>query len=455
MSELKNLMISVSGVRGIVGDGLTPEVALQFALAYGTHFGPGRIVVGRDSRVTGDLIKYAVWSGLMATGCDVVDVGLTTTPTTALATERAENHGGIIITASHNPREWNALKLLAPDGLFLSPEAGARILERVKQQDFRYAAWDRIGRVIPYSSAPAEHLAAITALPLLDIEKIRKRRFKVVVDPCNGAGGTILPDLFELLGAEVIWINREPHGRFPRSPEPLAANLGELSAAVVAHGADLGVAVDPDVDRLALVSEQGQPLGEEYTLALATELVLTHTPGAVVVNASTSRAIEEIAARHGSKVHYTPVGEIHVATRAREIKAIMAGEGNGGVIYPGLRLGRDAVVGTALVLQLLVERGQPVSVVQAGLPQYVMVKDKITLPFGADARGMVDRLLRQQVGGNVDLTDGLKFLYDRAWVHIRASNTEPIIRVIAEAPTAAEAEERVQALKAEFVKLQD
>lgn len=453
MAELKNLMISVSGVRGIVGDGLTPDVALRFAQAYGSHFGPGRIVVGRDSRVTGDLIKYAVWSGLMAVGCDVVDIGMTTTPTTAMATEKHENKGGIIITASHNPREWNALKLLAPDGLFLSPEEGAHILERVQQDRYSFAAWDKTGKVIRDDDAADYHIACVKKLALIDVAAIRNRHFKIVADPCNGAGGTILPEFLQELGCEVIYLNLEPHGRFPRSPEPLPANLKDLSAAVVKHGADLGIAVDPDVDRLALVSENGVPLGEEYTLAMATDFVLSHTPGDVAVNASTSLVINDIAHKYGVQVHRTPVGEIHVATKARETGALMAGEGNGGVIYPPLHLGRDAIVGIALILQYLVEKSKPISQVHADLPQYVMVKDKITLPFGVDARAMVARLTEAHRSENIDVTDGLKFLFEKAWVHIRASNTEPIVRVIAEAPSEEEAQNRVAALKAEFARL--
>ncbi len=453
MPELKNLMISVSGVRGIVGEGLTPEVALHFAQAYGSQYGPGRIVVGRDSRVTGELIKYAVWAGLLATGCDVVDLGMTTTPTTAMATEGGDNAGGIIITASHNPREWNALKLLASDGLFLSPEEGARVLARVRQQEFTLVPWDRVGKVISLPTAAAEHLDAIERLALIDPAGIRRRRFKVVVDPCNGAGGTILPQLLERLGCEASFLNLEPNGRFPRSPEPVAANLGELCAAVKNQGADLGIAVDPDVDRLALVSEQGVALGEEYTLALVTDFVLSHTPGEVVINASTSLATEEAALRHGSRVHRTPVGEIHVALQARAVQAVIAGEGNGGVIYPALHLGRDALVGITLILQMLAERNEPLSQLQARLPQYVMVKERIDLPFDADARSLVNRLAAQHAGDRIDRTDGLRFLYDHAWVHIRASNTEPIIRVMAEARSEAEARERVHTLKKEFAAL--
>lgn len=450
MSELKNLMISVSGVRGIVGEGLTPEVALRFAQAYGNNFGPGKIVVGRDSRVTGEMVKYAVWAGLTSVGCDVVDIGIAPTPTVEMATERPEHAGGIIITASHNSKEWNALKLLAPDGLFLDAEQGAAVLERVNSAEFNFAAWDKVGKISSCTLAIEKHIEAIKNLKILDLPAIRERRFKVVADCCNGAGGTILPQLFDMLGCKAEFLNLEPHGRFPRNPEPVPANLGALCQAIRNYSADLGIAVDPDVDRLALVSELGVPLGEEFTLAMATDLVLAKSPGDVVVNASTSRVNDDLAAQYGCKVIRTKVGEIHVAKKAREIHAAMAGEGNGGVIYPGLHFGRDAIVGIALILQSLVEKAAPISAVFAGFPHYTIFKDKIELPFDADAHSLVARLSAAHQGDRIDLTDGVKFLYDRSWVHIRASNTEPIIRVIAEAMDASEAQELAQTFKKEI-----
>jgi len=452
VSGLKNLMISVSGVRGIVGDGLTPEVALKFAQAYGSEYGPGKIVVGRDSRVTGEMIKHAVFSGLMSVGCDVVDIGIAPTPTTELVTERDEHGGGIIITASHNPKEWNALKLLAPDGLFLTADQGERVLRRVRENDYYFAAWNAMGQVSQYTNAIQDHIAAILSLQLVNVDQIRSRKFKVVVDPCNGAGGTILPQLLQALGCQAIFINHEPNGLFPRSPEPIPANLKQLGEAVVEHRADLGIAVDPDVDRLALVSEKGMPLGEEYTLALATQFVLSKSPGPIVVNASTTRAIDDIAEKYGAKVFRTKVGEIHVASKAREVGAAIAGEGNGGVIYPELHLGRDAPVGIALILQLLSEYNGSISQLHASLPQYVMVKEKVTLPFDVDAKGLVNRLIEKHESDTIDTIDGLKILYERSWVHIRASNTEPIIRVIAEAPTEQEAKSLVERFKMEISK---
>ena len=450
MAELKNLMISVSGVRGIIGDGLTPDVALQFAQAYGSEFGPGKVVVGRDSRVTGEMIKNAVWAGLMAVGCDVVDIGIASTPTTELITEKDEHCGGIIITASHNPKEWNALKLLAPDGLFLNVEQGDRVLQRVHGEKFNFSAWDKLGRIQSYSTATREHIDAILKLKIIDVDRIRQKRYKIVVDCINGAGGTILPALLSELGCEAIFLNQEPNGLFPRNPEPTPANLAALCQAVKAHHADLGFAVDPDVDRLAIVSEQGVPLSEEYTLALVAQFVLSRTPGDVVVNASTSQVIDDIAKKFGSKVIRTKVGEIHVASRAREIRAVLAGEGNGGIIYPGLHLGRDALVGIALILQALAESDATISQLHAALPHYTMIKEKVAVPFDADAREIVNKLTNAYSSEKVDTIDGLKIHFDDSWVHIRASNTEPIIRIIAEAPTPEKTKNLVDRFKKEI-----
>lgn len=440
MSTLKNLMISVSGVRGIVGEGLTPDVAMKFAQAYGSEF-PGAIVVGRDSRVTGSMLKHAVWAGLMSVGCDVIDIDIASTPTTELATEAPDCAGGIIITASHNPKQWNALKLLDAAGLFLRQEQGDKIVSRVQNSEFSFASWDKMGRVIQRANAGKRHIEAILDLPLIDAELIRSQKFKIVADCVNGAGGAILPQLFDALGCRVVFLNQEPNGMFPRNPEPAPQNLGELKKAVVDHTADLGVAVDPDVDRLALVSEQGRPLGEEYTLALTTKFVLSKTPGDVVVNASTTRAIDDVAREAGGRVHRTKVGEINVAVKAKQIGAVMAGEGNGGVMYPALHIGRDAPVGIALMLQYMAESGEKISTLHAEIPQYSMIKDKIELGFGVDARSMVATLTEKHSGDSINTLDGLKILYADSWVHIRASNTEPIIRIIAEAPTQQQAQD--------------
>ncbi|MDZ7314638.1 MAG: phosphoglucosamine mutase [candidate division KSB1 bacterium] len=452
MTQLKNLMVSVSGIRGIVGDGLTPEAALQLAQAYGSEFGPGKIVLARDSRVTGPMLKHAVIAGLMAVGCDVVDLDLAATPTAELITERPEHAGGIIITASHNPKEWNALKLLAPDGLFLRPDQGQKVIDRVYKSNFSFVPWNRIGRYYTYNDAAGEHVSRILELPIIDAERIRGKKFKVVVDCCNGAGEAVLPKLFEAFGCSVTWLNREANGLFPRNPEPVPENLTELSEAVRRSRADFGLAVDPDVDRLALVDEKGIPLGEEYTLVLAVRFVLSKTPGDVVVNASTTRAIDDVAAPYG-RVHRTPVGEIHVAVKAQQIGAVMAGEGNGGVMYPELHIGRDAPMGIALILQYLAESGKRLSELKAEVPHYVMIKDKIELGFGVDAKAVVERLKEQLANENLNTIDGLKVIYQDSWVHIRASNTEPIIRIIAEAPTQEKTVELIEHYKAAVVQL--
>ncbi len=449
MKELKNLMISVSGVRGVVGDGLTPDVAMRFAQAYGSEFGPGKIVVGRDSRTTGDMVKYAVWAGLMSVGCDVVDLGICTTPSTELVTELPEHAGGIIITASHNPKEWNALKLLAPSGLFLTAAEGEKMLQRVQNNNYTFAPWNKMGKIIAFENAIAGHIDRILKLKLIDAQKIKNQKFKIVTDCCNGAGGVILPQLFQALGCKVVFLNLEPNGLFPRSPEPIPENLGDLCRAVKEHHADLGIAVDPDVDRLALVSDTGVPLGEEFTLACVTRFILSKTPGDVVINASTTRVIDDLAAAAGVRVHRTRVGEINVAVKALEINAAIAGEGNGGVMYPEIHIGRDAPVGIALVLQYLAEANIKISELAAQFPHYTMIKDKIALPFGANAAGVVEQLKNAHVNDQLDLIDGVKILYDKAWVHIRASNTEPIIRIIAEAPTQQQTQQLVEQFKQE------
>lgn len=453
MEQFKNLMVSVSGVRGIVGEGLTPNVAMLFAQAYGSQF-PGKVVVGRDSRVTGPMLKHAVWAGLMSVGCDVVDVDITTTPTTELIADRPEHSGGIILTASHNPKQWNALKLLGPDGMFLNQELGDIIVDRIRTENFAIVPWDKIGTLEKYNNAAEYHIDLLLDLPLINEAGIRAKKFKIVVDCCNGAGGVILPQLFEALGCDAIFLNKEPTGLFPREPEPVPKNLNELISAVKAHNADIGCAVDPDVDRLALVSEKGRPLGEEYTLALATQFVLSHTPGDVVVNASTTRAIDDIVKQSGGRVHRTPVGEIHVASRAKEIDAVIAGEGNGGVIYPEFHAGRDALVGIAFMLQLMTETGKPLSELHKNAPQYTMVKDKIQLSFDADAKSIVGEFADSHSDENVNTIDGVKLLFRDSWVHVRASNTEPIIRIIAEAPTKQQAREMVDDYKKEIKRLE-
>ncbi len=446
---MSSLMVSVSGVRGIVGEGLTPEIAMNFAQAFGVYADGGKIVVGRDSRVTGALIYKAVTAGLLSVGCDIIEIGICPTPTAQLAVESFKAAGGIMITASHNPIMWNGLKLLGPDGLFLDAEQGEKVLALSRKQDLPFAAWDKIGVEVHYSHAVEEHLQAIVALDYLDIDKINQRRFKVVADCVCGAGAVMVPLLLRKFGCEMVALNAEPSGLFPHNPEPVPENLTELCDEVKRVDADLGLAVDPDSDRLALVSEKGEALGEERTLALAVKYILSRKSGPVAINASTSKATEDVALAAGSKVYRTKVGEINVAKKMREIDAVVGGEGNGGVILPDIHLGRDAPVGIALTLQHLAEFGGTLSELNASLPQYVITKDKVQLG-DIDSEAALQKLREDYAHEELDFTDGVKILRENSWAHIRASNTEPIIRVIAEAPTGAEAEQFCSEIKTRF-----
>lgn len=434
-------MISVSGVRGRVGEALTPEVVARFAAGFGA-WAAGRaqarsIVVGRDSRVSGPMFHRAVLSALQSVGCDVIDVGLTTTPTCQLAVEHHHAAGGLMISASHNPVEWNALKFIGPSGAFLEAHEGAE-MRRLVDGSIPRASWDRLGAVTEDRSAIERHIEQVLALPFVDVAGIRQRRFKVALDCVRGAGGRIIPPLLERLGCQVTAIHLESDGRFPRSPEPVAENLQELERLVLQSGADVGMAVDPDVDRLALVSEKGKAIGEDYTLALAASVVLRHRQGPVVANLSTSLILDDVAKEAGSRVIRAPVGEVNVAVRMREERAPVGGEGNGGVILPELHLGRDAPVGIALILQLLLDDDKPLSAIVDRYPRYSIVKDKMDRPDVA-LEQVYDALRREFADAAVDMQDGLRLSWPDRWVHVRPSGTEPIVRVIAEARTEDEA----------------
>ena len=430
----KPVMISVSGIRGIVGEGLSPELIMQFAAAAGSFYGKGRVMVGRDSRVTGEMVKHAVFSSLMAVGCDPVDLGICATPTVEMAVQHSDAVGGIIITASHNPCEWNALKLLGPDGMFLDAAQGALIKAMVDSGDFRYVMWDQVGHTEIYENATQDHIDHLLKLSWLNLKAIREKKFKVAIDCVNGAGGVILPRLLQSLGCEVAGIHVDPHGRFAHTPEPVPENLGDLRALVKESGADIGLAVDPDVDRLALVSEKGLPLGEEYTLAIATRLALSKSKGPVAVNMSTSRVIDDIAKSFDVPVERTKVGEIHVARKMQEIHAAVGGEGNGGVLLPELHLGRDALLATVMILQSLVEFGGTTSELWSTFPMYTMTKSKVNIG-SSDPDQIVEALSKAHSDKTQNHLDGLKIEWEDRWVHVRKSNTEPIIRIISEAPT--------------------
>jgi phosphomannomutase len=439
------LMVSVSGVRGKVGEGLTPEVVAHFAAAFGawaSSQGKSRtVVVGRDSRVSGPMFQRVVLSALQSVGVTVIDIGLTTTPSCQLAVEYHHAAGGLMISASHNPIEWNALKMIGSTGLFLDAEQGAAMRALMEVGPPR-ASWDKLGAIEIDDLAIARHIDRVLALPFIDVEKIRRRRFKVALDTCRGAGATVMPQLLDRLGCVVTAINLEPDGRFPHPPEPIPENLRDLERLVLSAKADIGLAVDPDVDRLALVSEEGRAIGEDYTLALAAKLVLRHRKGPVVINLSTSRVVDDVAKAAGAPLIRAPVGEVNVATRMRTERAAIGGEGNGGVILAELHLGRDAPLGAAIILQLLVEEGRQLSAIVRDHPSYVIVKDKLDRP-DASLDTVYDALLRAFPGAEADTQDGLRLAWPDRWVHVRPSGTEPIVRVIAEAPTAADARELV------------
>jgi phosphomannomutase len=437
----EGLMVSVSGVRGRVGDALTPEIVSRFAAGFGAWAARGgksrEVVVGRDSRVSGPMFQRAVIAALQGVGCTVVDIDLTTTPTCQLTVEERHAAGGLMISASHNPIEWNALKMIGPSGLFLSADEGAE-MRAAMEAGVRGVTWDRLGDVVQDPGAVERHIARVLALPFLDVEGIRRRAFHVALDCCHGAGSIIMPGLLERLGCRVTSIGTTPDGRFPRPPEPVPENLGDLERLVGSSGADVGMAVDPDVDRLALVAENGRAIGEDWTLALAAHVVLRYREGNVVTNLSTSRVLDDVAERAGRRVIRAPVGEVNVATRMRTEGAAIGGEGNGGVILTEMHLGRDAPVGAALVLQLLLESGASLSSIVGSFPRYSIVKDKLDRPNVAlDA---VYAGLREAFpDAEADTQDGLRLTWPDRWVHVRPSGTEPIVRVIAEAPSEVEA----------------
>jgi phosphomannomutase len=385
------------------------------------------------------MLGYAAIAGLLAAGCEAVDLGICPTPTVELAIIEERASGGMVITASHNPVEWNGLKLIGEDGVFLDAEKGQQVVKLYHEGLTGCADWQRVGRVSSLMMAIEQHIQRILTLTLIDAERIRARRFRVVVDCVNGAGGVIVPDLLRRLGCDVITLNGEPAGRFAHPPEPLPEHLGDLCRVVREVHADVGFAVDPDADRLAIVSEQGEAIGEEFTVTLATKFVLGKRPGPVVVNLSTTRMIDDVAAVVGVPVERTPVGEVYVAHRMQEIGASAGGEGNGGVMLPDLHLGRDAPLGIALVLSYLAETGVTVSDLARSVPNYTMIKWRIDLA-GLDSRKAIEQVTGAYKDEMIDLRDGVKIVRERSWIHIRPSNTEPIMRIFAEAETREEAE---------------
>jgi phosphomannomutase len=453
---LMTLINSISGIRGtiggVAGTNLTPIDAVRFASAYGAwllsqHSDPS-VVVGRDARISGPMLQNLVQETLVGLGIDIVDVGLSTTPTVEMEVVRQKAQGGIILTASHNPKAWNALKLLNASGEFLDADAGNTITQMSQQLDqIKFADVEALGVISKENNALEFHVDAVLSLPLVQTENIRSNSFKVVVDAVNSSGGIAVPKLLEALGAETIPIHCEPTGDFQHNPEPLAQHLTDLSEAVVQHQADFGIAVDPDVDRLVFVDENGVLFGEEYTLVACADYVLSKKAGNTVSNLSSTRALAEVTENHGGSYQASAVGEAHVVAAMKKTNAIIGGEGNGGVIYPELHYGRDALVGVALFMSLLSEKKSKVSSLRKSYPNWMMRKDKLPLDSSKNVDDLLNAMAKHFSNERVTTIDGVKVDFDHGWVHLRKSNTEPIIRIYAEAKSEAELDTLVGEVK--------
>ena len=435
------LIKSISGIRGTIGgkpgDTLSPLDVVKFTSAFGSWLiektGQRKVVIGRDGRISGSMVSSLVSNTLIALGIDVIDLGLSTTPTVEVAVTREKAAGGIIITASHNPREWNALKLLNADGEFISGEDGADVLARADAAQFNYATVEKLGKYREDDSYLQKHIEAILNLDLVDVSAIRKKKLKIVVDAVNSTGAIFIPELLKALGVkDVIVLNGEVDGKFAHNPEPLPQNLSQLSMEVNKSGAHLGIAVDPDVDRLVLVCEDGSMFGEEYTLVAVADYVLGKRKGNTVSNMSSSRALKDVTLKHGGEYFPSAVGEVNVVKKMKEVNAVIGGEGNGGIILPDLHYGRDALVGVALFLTHLCTSEKSAKQLRGSYPDYFIIKNKMELEQGLDLNSIFDKIRKKYKSQPVNTEDGLRIEFDNDWVHLRSSNTEPIIRIIAE-----------------------
>ncbi|TDX12728.1 phosphoglucosamine mutase [Flavobacterium sp. S87F.05.LMB.W.Kidney.N] len=439
------LIKSISGIRGTiggkVGDNLTPVDAVKFASAYGTFLKNNiskdklTVVIGRDARISGPMIHNLVVNTLIGLGINVIDLGLSTTPTVEVAVPLEKADGGIILTASHNPKQWNALKLLNAKGEFLSGADGAKILEIAEAEAFDFSDVDSLGEIIPNDAYMDIHIDEVLNLPLVDIEAVKEAKFKVVVDGVNSSGGIIIPKLLKQMGVEVVELYCEPNGHFPHNPEPLKEHLTDISELVVKENANLGIVVDPDVDRLAFISEDGEMFGEEYTLVACADYVLSKTPGNTVSNMSSSRALRDVTANHNGSYEASAVGEVNVVELMKKNNAVIGGEGNGGIIYPELHYGRDSLVGVALFLTHLANKKMSVSALRASYPEYYMSKNKIELTPQIDVDAILTQMTQKYKNEDISTIDGVKIDFATEWVHLRKSNTEPIIRIYTEAPS--------------------
>ena len=436
-----SLIKSISGIRGTIGGfpgaNLTPEDIMKFTAAFGTWViettGNRKVVIGRDARVSGTMVNNIVCGTLMSIGIDIVDLGISTTPTVELAVHAERAGGGIILTASHNPKQWNALKLLNSSGEFISAKAGEEVLRIAETKVIEYEDVNSLGTYSQDSSYIDQHIEKILKLKLVDVEAIKAQKFKIVVDAVNSSGGIAIPKLLKALGVDdIIELYCEPTGQFPHNPEPLPENLSDLSNNVKQYKADLGISVDPDVDRLALVCETGEMFGEEYTLVAVADYILQHKKGATVSNLSSTRALRDITEKAGCEYYASAVGEVNVVQRMKEEKAVIGGEGNGGIIYPELHYGRDAMVGIALFLTHLAKSGKKASILRATYPSYYIAKKKIDLDSCANIERLFDEIEKKYANHEVNTEDGVKIHFEKDWVHLRRSNTEPIIRIYAE-----------------------
>ena len=446
------LIKSISGIRGTIGgptgDTLNPLDIVKFTSAYATFIQQQakdnlrrRIVVGRDARMSGEMVRSVVCGTLIGMGFDVIDIGLATTPTTELAVTMADADGGIIITASHNPRQWNALKLLNNKGEFLTKDDGNEVLRIAEEENFSYAEVDNLGSYTRDDSFDQKHIDAVLQLKLVDAEAVRQAKFNVCVDAINSVGAVILPKLLEQLGVSYTFLNKEPNGDFAHNPEPLEKNLTGIMQEMGSGKYDLGIVVDPDVDRLAFICEDGKMFGEEYTLVSVADYVLSHTPGNTVSNLSSTRALRDVTEKHGGAYTAAAVGEVNVTTMMKQVGAVIGGEGNGGVIYPECHYGRDALVGIALFLSSLAHKKCSVSALRAQMPEYSIAKNRIDLTPSTDVDAILEKVKQLYKDQQVNDIDGVKIDFPDKWVHLRKSNTEPIIRVYSEAATMQEAEQ--------------
>ena len=441
------LIKSISGIRGTIGgptgDTLNPLDIVKFTTAYATFIGGKKIVVGRDGRISGPMVRDVVCGTLVGMGYEVIDIGLATTPTTELAVRWHKADGGIIITASHNPTQWNALKLLNSEGEFLTAADGAEVLRIAEAEDFNYAPVEQLGHVVKDDTINQQHIQSVLDLRLVDVEAIRARKFRVCADTINSVGGIILPDLFKALGVDFEILNGECTGQFAHNPEPLEKNLQGIMDRMKSGGFDLGIVVDPDVDRLAFICEDGKMFGEEYTLVSVADYVLSHDKGNTVSNLSSTRALRDVTERHGGKYTAAAVGEVNVTTKMKEVGAVIGGEGNGGVIYPESHYGRDALVGIGLFLSSLAQKGMKASELRKTFPDYQIAKNRIDLTPETDVDAIlvkVKEMFAADPEATVNDIDGVKIDFPTKWVHLRKSNTEPIIRVYSEAQTMDEAD---------------